>query len=66
MDVLGDERRLLVAAYPVAWRIEVVDDDVHRGFEYVRYEPDIPQCTRAAHPRWIPVFSGESRRVLGK
>ena len=26
---------LSVAAYPVAWRFEVVDTDLHRGFEYV-------------------------------
>ena len=50
MDVLGGERVLLVAAYPVAWRIEVADDDVHRGFEYFRYEPAVPQRTRAAYP----------------
>jgi hypothetical protein len=29
-------RPLSVAAYPVAWRVEVVDDDKHRGFEYIR------------------------------
>jgi len=28
---------LSVAAYPVAWRVEVVNDDAHRGFEYVRF-----------------------------
>ena len=27
---------LSVSAYPVAWWIEVVNDDIHRGFEYVR------------------------------
>jgi len=26
---------LFVGTYPVAWRIEVVDDDKHRGFDYV-------------------------------
>ena len=25
-----------VAPYPVAWRVEIVDDIKHRGFEYVR------------------------------
>ena len=29
---------LPVAAFPVAWRIKIVDDDKHRGFEYVRSE----------------------------
>ena len=28
--------QLSVAVYPVAWRVEVVDDVRHRGFEYVR------------------------------
>ncbi|KAF9649746.1 hypothetical protein BDM02DRAFT_3128113 [Thelephora ganbajun] len=28
---------LVVAAYPVAWRVEVVDDAKHRDFEYVRF-----------------------------
>ena len=36
MEGMGDESILSVAAYPVAWRIEVVNDDAHRGFEYVR------------------------------
>ncbi|KAF9649750.1 hypothetical protein BDM02DRAFT_3113175, partial [Thelephora ganbajun] len=30
------ESPLMVTAYPVAWRVEVVDDAKHRGFEYVR------------------------------
>jgi len=31
---------LAVAAYPVPWRVEVVDDDKYRGHEYVRSGPD--------------------------
>ena len=27
---------ITVSVYPVAWRVEVVNDDKHRGFEYVR------------------------------
>ena len=27
---------LFVTAYPAAWRVEIVDDVNHRGFEYVR------------------------------
>jgi len=34
---LEDGVPLFVNAYPSAWRIEVVDDDIHRGFEYVRF-----------------------------
>ena len=29
---------LIVTGYPVAWRVEVVDDEIHRGYEYVRSE----------------------------
>jgi len=36
MEGLGNGTALSVAAYPVAWRVEVVNDDKHRGFEYVR------------------------------
>ena len=34
-EKLGDAP-LAVAPYPVAWRVEVVDTDKHRGFGYVR------------------------------
>ena len=27
---------IFVTAYPAAWRVEIVDDVNHRGFEYVR------------------------------
>ena len=27
---------LYVSAYPAAWRVQVVDDEKYRGFEYVR------------------------------
>jgi len=36
MEGINDGTQLYVAAYPIAWRIEVVDDDEHRGFEYIR------------------------------
>jgi len=32
-----DMTTLRVGAYPVAWRVEIVNDDNHRGFEYVRF-----------------------------
>ena len=39
--MVGLENRspLSVSSYAVTWRIEVVDDDIHRGYEYVRSEP---------------------------
>ena len=33
---LNNNCPLSVAAYPVAWRFDVVNDEIHRGFEYVR------------------------------
>ena len=38
---VGNECRLCVATYPVAWRIEVVNDDIHRGYEYIRLEHNL-------------------------
>jgi hypothetical protein len=38
------ESTLSVAAYPVAWRIEVVNDEEHRGFEYIRSELNVTRC----------------------
>jgi len=37
LDGLQNGVTLRVAPYPVAWRIETVDDDQHRGFGYVRF-----------------------------
>jgi hypothetical protein len=36
---------IVVSAYPTAWRIEVVDDDIHRGHEYVRSEHNVTRRT---------------------
>ena len=38
MAGLDNDRPLSVSAYPVAWRVEIVNDAIHRGFEYVRLE----------------------------
>jgi len=34
---LGNWVALFVNAYPAAWRIEIIDETVHHGFEYVRF-----------------------------
>ena len=49
MDSVANGCTLYTTAYPVAWRIEIVDDDAHRGFEYVRSEHDIARPIRTAH-----------------
>jgi len=40
---------LTVAPYPVAWRVGVVYDDIHRDFEYVRLGLGVTQCDGTAH-----------------
>jgi len=35
---LENENPISLSTYPVAWKIEVVNDDIYRGFEYVRFE----------------------------
>ena len=40
---------LSVAPYPVAWRVEIVDDIKHRGFEYVRSGLDLTRHIGAVH-----------------
>ena len=32
---------LTVASYPMPWRVELVNDEKYRGFEYVRLGQDI-------------------------
>ena len=36
MEELKPGALIYVTAYPVAWRVEVVNDGLHRGFEYLR------------------------------
>ena len=36
MGGITGDTPITVAIYPLAWRIEVVNDNIHRGFEYVR------------------------------
>jgi len=65
MEGMGDGCILSVAAYPVAWRIEVVNDDAHRGFEYVRCELDVARRTGTAHPHCVLAFTGGPQGGLG-
>ena len=41
MAGLDNGSPLSVSAYPVAWRIEIVNDNIHRGFEYIRSEHEV-------------------------
>jgi hypothetical protein len=40
MNGLNDGVALFVNAYPAAWRIEVVKEDIYQGDEYVWWEID--------------------------
>jgi len=36
LEGLGNRSVVAVSPYPVAWRIQVVDDEQYKGFEYIR------------------------------
>ena len=42
MKSLDNGKPLHVTEYPAAWRVEVINDGLHRGFEYLRWEPELP------------------------
>ena len=52
---------LSVAAYPVSWKVEVVNDDVDHGPECVRSER-VVTSSGIAHIRSTLAFTGEIRR----
>ena len=41
MEELNTGAPIYVTAYPAAWRVEVVNDGLHRGFGYLRSSLDI-------------------------
>jgi len=43
---VGHGTPLYVSSYPVAWRVELMEDEIHRGYEYVRFYWG-PKKTRA-------------------
>ena len=63
MKGLDNGALLHVTEYPTAWRAEVVNDGLHRGFEYLRWEPDITQHTRMAHTAYS-FFWGPAQKIM--
>lgn len=57
MKKLG-EAPLAVSPYPVAWRVEVVNDVEHRGFEYIRSEKYVALHGLGVYPRRNSFFWG--------
>jgi len=49
MEGLNDGTALYVAAYPVAWRIEIVNDGSRRGFGCVLLGLDFTRRARTFH-----------------
>ena len=49
MEGLNHADVLFVTSYPVAWRVEIVDDEIHRGYEYVRSELGVTRNMGTAH-----------------
>ena len=49
MEGLTNGAPLYVAAYPVAWRIELVEDNAHRGLECIWSVLDIIRCIGTVH-----------------
>ena len=47
LNGLQNGTTLCVGGYPVAWRVETVDNDDYRGFGYVRSDQIIRQRARA-------------------
>jgi len=62
MAGMGNGSVLSVAAYPIPWRVEVVNNDVHPSdFEYV-WSERIVTPSGTTHIYDTLVFTGESRR----
>ena len=65
MSGLQNNCALFVVAYPVAWRVEVVNGDIHPSdLEYVRSER-IVTPSGTAYICDTLAFTGESRRCFG-
>ena len=65
MEAINNGTPIYVTAYPVAWRIEVVNHGIHRGFEYVRSGLDVTWHTETTHRGRILAFTGDLRRRFG-
>lgn len=60
-----EEGPLVVSAYPVAWRVEVVNDVEHRGFEYLRSEQCLALLDRGVDSHDVIASSGELQNGPG-
>ena len=64
MAGVENDRPLSVSPYPVAWRVEVVNDDIHRGFEYVRYMTSpVPQNGSLTMTRRVSFYWGTTNKI---
>ena len=56
---LTNESRVSVAAFPIAWRIEMVNEGNHRGQDYVRYNLTRLGWFGVIYIDIVAAFSGE-------
>ena len=58
-------RRISVSTYPVAWKIELVTDEIHSGHEYVRLVHCVICPTGTAHRYRTLAFIGGPQTRFG-
>ena len=66
MEGLNDAALLYVTGYPAAWRIEVTNEEIHRGFEYVRSELVITRhstCPNGSLTLCISFYWGPTKKT---
>ena len=55
---LTNESHVSISIFPVAWRIEMVDERDYRGQDYVRWGSTHLKCFGLAYIDITPAFSG--------
>jgi hypothetical protein len=59
----ANDSPLSVSAYPAAWRIEIVNDDIHRGFEYVRSEHNTTRVPERSLTLYVSFYWGTTTMI---
>jgi len=65
MEGINNGTPIHVTSYPVAWRIEVANEGIHRGFEYVRSGLNLTCHARMSHRGCILAFTGDLQSSFG-
>ncbi|KAF9777281.1 hypothetical protein BJ322DRAFT_1222315 [Thelephora terrestris] len=62
---IGSGAPLYASPYPVAWRVELMDEGIHSGFEYVRSESNLTGCTGVSLTLYVSFTGGQEDSNLG-